>query len=226
MSPVLRNMFKALELSKFSRTWVVCCESQGKSTAAQFLACGNPKRSLLISATSSDIYSRIDFSSHLSKTLKCHAANLGLSTLLCKALAGKIDDTDTSSSIARTMADMVEDFLYPPCMAMAEKRSPSLIIRSEEIEAFKTVARCCDGTDQSPILIVDDFQFLTEENKRFLNHLARDAAVYGVTVFIMTRQKSLATEIVSSGWIPIPSNTSHWSWLGGKPKWNDMSWTK
>jgi hypothetical protein len=86
----------------------------------------------------------------------------------------------------------------------------------------------------SPILIIDDFNEVTEANKGFVKELLRDAAKLGVVVFILTRDQDWATTLIQfndgSKIKPLIGNVDNRDYDGTKvfdevPMWNAMDWS-
>jgi hypothetical protein len=86
----------------------------------------------------------------------------------------------------------------------------------------------------SPILIIDDFNEVTEANKGFVKELLREAEKLGVVVFILPRDQDWATTLVQlnggSKIKPLIGNVDNRDYNGigvfdEVPTWNAMDWS-
>jgi hypothetical protein len=90
------------------------------------------------------------------------------------------------------------------------------------------------GGEPSPILIIDEFYMESEKNKAFVRTLLSNASAKGVTVFLMTKDASWASELIklNSGTKckPLPQNVNNPGYTGttrfeGEALWNDLDWS-
>jgi len=148
-----------------------------------------------------------------------------MSQLITQALsntAPSSDDADSKAAKASAAAiDAAGKYLCNP-------------MEMQNAEQHKVLKLETDGVDPAPILIIDEFYCDTEENKIFIRTLLRDAAGNGIIVFLMTRDRDWASELIKlnggTKCKPLPGNVDNKGYDGvdrfkGTPEWNDMDWT-
>jgi hypothetical protein len=233
MSPLIRGMLEACFMSLggvggTGATWVVCAPThQGKTIASQFLIHGNhsmiPKRSLKIDATN-----MTDFAKEVATILQCSAAEPCLAQLLCEALSntaplgnGGENKAAKASSAVINACSPGKDIAFDELMQM------------QNAEQHKLLKLDLDGAEPAPILILDEFYCDTEENKKFIRKLLRDASAAGIVVFLMTRDPAWASKLIElNGGLkckPLQYNVNNAGYNGSKrftgtPDWNEMFW--
>jgi hypothetical protein len=236
MSPMIFSMLKVCQISVVAGgcTWVVCAPTdQGKTLAAQFLIHGNhsvrPNRSIKIDATN-----MTDFAKDFAAILNCSAAESCLSQLLCEALSDSATIVGNGEGkIAKATAkatNIAGQYLCIPGKATAF--STKMEMRDAEQHKILMVKTRRKGGKPSPILIIDEFYLNTEKNKAFIRTLLRDAAAKGVTVFLMTKERDWASELIElndgAKCKPLPYNVDNVDYTGAKKfvgpaQWNDLT---
>jgi len=243
MSPLIQAMLRACALAPGNLggagcTWVVCAPTdQGKSLAAQFLMHGNhnlqPKRSLKIDATNMR-----NFAKEVAAILKCKAAESCLAQSLRVALksTAPINDSEARkaakvASKATAMAsEFAGHFFCNPGNAIASGTCDMEMMDAEKQFALR-LGR--DGLEPSPILIIDQFDCNSEENKDFAKSLIREAAAGGIVAFLITKEEDWASELITlnggTKCKPLPSNVDNPGYNGtkrftGPPQWNSLYW--
>lgn len=242
MSPLIKAMLYACalapgDLGGAGCTWVVCAPTdQGKSLAAQFLMHGNhnlrPKRFLKIDATNIS-----NFPMEVAAILKCSAAESCLAQSLRAVLKNKVPINKSGQSkgakaAAKATAMATEfagNFFCNPEKAVASGTD------MEMVDADKQAALRfgCDGTEPSPILIIDQFDDASKENKEFTKYLIREAAAGGIVAFLITQKEEWASELAQlnggTKCKPLPFNVDNLGYDGtkrfvGQPQWNSLFW--
>ena len=236
MSPIIRAMLKACFLSLGGgggngTTWVVCTPSgQGKTVAAQFLIHGNhalrPKRSLKIDATN-----MTNFAKDFAEYLQCSAAESCMSQLLCEALSDTAPEGD-NSEVAKTFAsamNLAGNYLCAPGTSTALEN----LIKMRDAEKHKELNIETYDLEPAPILIIDEFYKDTEENKKFVRTLLRDASAAGIVVFLMTCKQDWASKLIKlnggAKCKPLCYNVDNDGYDGSQrfmenPMWNGFFW--
>jgi hypothetical protein len=234
VSPLILKMLHACEITAKGKVWVVCAPSdQGKSAASEFIMHGEhslrPDRSLKIDATDWK-----DFRADCAEgVLYCPQLASSLSGHLCLALASRApaDVDDSDPSFLGKVSNWI-DLLS--CLALDKVKFDGQ--RPITIYGPTSKEVPVDGATRksSPILIIDDFNEVTEANKGFVKELLRDAAKLGVVVFILTRDQDWATTLIQfndgSKIKPLIGNVDNWDYDGTKvfdevPMWNAMDWS-
>jgi len=234
VSPLILKMLHACEITTKGRVWVVCAPSdQGKSAASEFIIHGEhslrPDRSLKIDATNWK-----DFCADCAEgVLYCPQLARSLSVHLCNALASlaPVDVDDSDPSFLEKIGNWIDRL---SCLALDQvnfdEHRPITIYGPTSIEVP------VDGATHksSPILIIDDFNEVTEANKGFVKELFRDAAKLGVVVFILTRDQDWETTLIQfnggSKIKPLIGNVHNRDYDGTGvfdevPVWNTMDWS-
>jgi hypothetical protein len=238
MSPLIKAMLRACALAPGNLggsgcTWVVCAPTdQGKSLAAQFLMHGNhnlrPKRSLKIDATNMS-----NFPMEVAAILKCSAAESCLAQFLRVSLKNTAPITDSGegkgAKSAAIATEFVGSFFCNPGNAIA----PGTNMTMADTEKQSALRLGRDGTEPSPILIIDQFDRSSKENKDFARTLIREAAAGGIVAFIITKEEEWASELVQlnggTKCKPLPTNVDNQGYDGtkrfvGPPQWNSLFW--
>jgi hypothetical protein len=228
VSPLILKMLHTCEITAKGNVWVVCAPpDQGKRAASEFIMHGEhslrPDRSLKIDATDWK-----DFRADCAEGVLC-CPQLA-STLRTSRAPADVDDSDPSFlwKVSNWIGRL-------SCLALDSKvkfdeQRPITIYgpMSKEVPV--------DGATRksSPILIIDDFDEVTEANKGFVKELLRDAAKLGVVVFILTRDQDWATTLVQlncgSKIKPLIGNVDIRDYDGTNvfdevPMWNAMDWS-
>jgi hypothetical protein len=232
-SPLIRCMMNAYRAASTGRVIVVCTPTDsGKTHASEFLMHGNhllrPKRSLKISAASMKNFP-VEFSQDL--CAESSATSLGL--ILCNALVADSKDepsvvTGGKKVVAAAGAGIVDTML---CTSQGkvkfEEAKPITVYGADEISALRPVL------EPFPLLILDNFNEDTDENKAFVQKLLNEAAEIGVFVFILTVNRSWASKLIKlNGGAkikPLFGNVNNKDYtlakkFTGVPIWNDMIW--
>jgi hypothetical protein len=83
------------------------------------------------------------------------------------------------------------------------------------------------------MLIIDNFNYATDKNKKFVEKLIQEASQFKVFVFILTRSKQWATTLASinggSKLKPLHGNVDNANYeiidpFQGVPEWNTLPW--
>eukprot|EP00978_Attheya_sp_CCMP212_P022842 scaffold68803_cov57-Attheya_sp.AAC.3 len=188
-----------------------------------------PKRSLKISAASMKNFP-VEFSQDL--CAESSATSLGL--ILCNTLVADSKDepsvvTGGKEVVAAAGAGIVEKML---CKSQQEKvkfdeAKPITVYGADEISALRPVL------EPFPLLILDNFNGDTDENKAFVQKLLNEAAEIGVFVFFLTVNRSWASKLIKlNGGAkikPLFGNVNNEDYtlatkFTGVPIWHDMIW--
>jgi hypothetical protein len=189
-----------------------------------------PKRSLKIDATKMTNFP-MDFAVYL----QCSAAEPDMSQLLCEALTDSAPINNSGegklAKVTAMVSDMAEQYVCNPGNAIAFSNQ----IEMRDAEEHKVLRKkpFNKSGNPCPILIIDDFYLNTEANKDFIRVLLRDAGAKGVIVFLMTKDRDWASELIhlNSGLKckPLPTNVDNPGYTGvlrftETPEWNDLFW--
>jgi hypothetical protein len=231
MSPHIKCMISAYRASYEVGKVVVMCSpgNSGKSSAARFLIHGEhparPQRSLIVSAKG-----MVDFALQFSELLGVKSASAESDEHLCIALTQISQDSSAAAGLVLKAGDLAESSL---CFATNSRRSftsdrPIKMHRPEKIRSPRKI-----GLGEMPVLIIDDFNKATEENKSFVEKLLQSAAPCGVLVFILTEKRDWATTLVGLNGgrkiKPLHGNVNHADYtpsrnFTGVPDWNSLQW--
>jgi hypothetical protein len=235
ISPHLNHMLHAYAFSGIGTgvTWVMYAPTDsGKTAAAEYLLHGShgfrPTRALKISAASMQDFAH----DYAGKKLGSPTAGDCLHAILIDALvneptivskfAGGADNLQRAMSCSPQSGNVI-----------SYKEQDAVSIYGNQKFTFDKdcAAEICA---KRPVLIIDDFNCDTEANRLFLFELFTKAALNKVVVFILTKEKGWATEMIGmnggSKIMPLHGNVDNAKFevsgpFVGPPQWNSLVWS-
>jgi hypothetical protein len=235
ISPHLNHMLNAYAFSGTGTgvTWVMYAPTDsGKTAAAEYLLHGNhkfrPTRALKISAASMQDFAH----EYTEKKLNCTPAGNCFHTILIDAL---VNQPSMASMLAGGADNLQRVMACSPqsTNVISHKEQDPVTIRGNEVYTFDEdcAAEICA---KRPVLIIDDFNCDTEANRSFLFQLFTKAASNKVVVFILTKEKDWATEMIGLNGgtkiMPLYGNVNNADFaisgpFEGNPEWNSLVWS-
>ena len=226
-SPLIQRMLAAYGVASTGRVIVVCSPADnGKSVASEFFVHGahpfRPQRSLMLSAAG-----MTNFPKEYAAMLGVKSVESQLGAYLCNALAGK---ASAAGDVAGEVIGKAGDFVGSSLCLMPEKRRFKQDI---ELLGGQIAQLPVDIIKKMPVLIIDNFNAATEENKKFATQLFNSASASRVFVFVMTTNKAWATTLVRFNGgrkiKPLHGNVNNPNYtldgtFSGDPDWNDLQW--
>lgn len=160
---------------------------------------------------------------------KCRSAN----TYLAQLLSGALTNTpinycggNKGAKAAATAIAMATEFVGNLFCNSGTAIAPDTDMEMEDEEVLHLGPV---GTEPSPILIIDQFNCSSKENKQFANTLVQEAAAGGIVAFLITQDEKWASELVGQNdgtkCKPLPFNVKNPGYDGsqhfvGLPLWN------
>ncbi len=227
-SPHIERMLAAYRVASGGRIIVVCSPADsGKTKAAEFLIHGKhpfrPARSLMVSATAME-----DFPTEFSRDeLGVEKAGPVLGQILCKAL--KSVEPPSSAGEFAVKAGKAMD------KATCTLQETRPFVETNAINMYGPGQIPSPAVDRKrlPMLIIDNFNEATDENRAFVKKLLQEASQFGVFVFILTSNETWATTLVGlnsgSKIKPLHGNVDNANYeitdpFQGVPEWNTLPW--
>ena len=231
-SPHIERMVASYRVASGGRVIVMCSPTDtGKTIAAEFFVHGKhpfrPERSLMISAAGMEDV-ETEFSSLI---LGFEGVGPFLGEYLCSALVSRVSaESDSAAKLVAKAGDAMDTVLYT-----AQEKHP--FVASKEINMYgpEKVPSPTHVRQGLPVLIINDFNKATAENKKFVEKLFQVAARDKVFVFILTTVERWATTLVGlnggSKIKPLHGNVDNANYIitgpfptGEVPRWNSLGW--